>query len=101
MSQPPGHVDSAYPNHVCLLKKALYGLKQAPRAWFHKLASVLANLGFKSSQSDSSLFIRGDSHSITLVLIYVDDIIVTGSKASLVTSLIASLASQFSLKDLG
>jgi Reverse transcriptase (RNA-dependent DNA polymerase) len=75
------------------------GLKQAPRAWFHKLASTLFTLGFKASQSDSSLFILGTSSSILLVLVYVDDIM--GSDATLVTNLISSLASQFSLKDLG
>ncbi|GJT66043.1 ribonuclease H-like domain-containing protein [Tanacetum coccineum] len=31
MHQPPGFVDSRYPNHVCLLQRSLYGLKQAPR----------------------------------------------------------------------
>jgi Reverse transcriptase (RNA-dependent DNA polymerase) len=92
-------VDFSFPNHVCLLKKALYGLKQAPHAWFHKLAYALSILGFVASQSDSSLFIRGDSTSITIILIYVDDIIVTGSDVALVTSLISSLGSQFSLKD--
>ncbi|GJU62262.1 ribonuclease H-like domain-containing protein [Tanacetum coccineum] len=30
MHQPPGFVDSRYPNHVCLLQRPLYGLKQAP-----------------------------------------------------------------------
>jgi Reverse transcriptase (RNA-dependent DNA polymerase) len=101
MSQPPGFLDSSFPNHVRLLKKALYGLKQAPCAWFHKLASALLTLGFATSQSDSSLFICGDSTSITIVLVYVDDIIITGSDVSLVTSLISSLGFQFSLKDLG
>ncbi|GKF64655.1 ribonuclease H-like domain-containing protein [Tanacetum coccineum] len=38
MHQPPGFVDSRYPNHVCLLQRSLYGLKQAPRAWFQRFA---------------------------------------------------------------
>lgn len=101
MAQPPGFSDPLHPSHVCCLKKALYGLKQAPRAWFHKLASALASLGFKASQSDPSLFISTYSSSITIVLVYVDDIIITSSVSHHVTSLITSLASQFSLKDLG
>ncbi|KAJ4819362.1 reverse transcriptase [Rhynchospora pubera] len=57
MSQPPGFVDTAYPNHVCLLTKSLYGLKQAPRAWFQKLSSALLDVGFVASNYDPSLFI--------------------------------------------
>jgi Reverse transcriptase (RNA-dependent DNA polymerase) len=87
MSQPSGFTDFSLPNHVCLLKKALYDLKQTSRAWFHKLASSLSTLGFKASQSDSSLFICGDSTSLILVLVYVDDIVITSSNSSLVTSL--------------
>ena len=32
MSQPPGFIDSQYPQHECIVKKSLYGLKQAPRS---------------------------------------------------------------------
>ena len=32
VEQPPGFVDSKFPNHVYRLDKALYRLKQAPRA---------------------------------------------------------------------
>jgi Reverse transcriptase (RNA-dependent DNA polymerase) len=102
---------SLCPNHLalltchfqimCLLKNILYDLKQAPRAWFHKLASALSTLGFKASQLDSSLFIHGNTSSIVMVLVYVDDIIVTGSDVNQVNSPISSLASQFSLKDIG
>ena len=34
VEQPPGFVDSQFPNHVYRLDKALYGLKQAPKAWY-------------------------------------------------------------------
>jgi Reverse transcriptase (RNA-dependent DNA polymerase) len=79
MSQHPGFIDSIFPTHMCHLEKALYDLKQAPRAWFHKLAASLSALNFVASQSDPSLFILHIDTSITLVLIYVDDILVTGS----------------------
>ncbi|GJZ38470.1 ribonuclease H-like domain-containing protein [Tanacetum coccineum] len=36
MHQPPGFLDSRYPNHVCLLQRSLYGLKQASRALFQR-----------------------------------------------------------------
>jgi Reverse transcriptase (RNA-dependent DNA polymerase)/GAG-pre-integrase domain/gag-polypeptide of LTR copia-type len=101
MSQPLGFIDSTYPSHVCRLTKALYGLKQAPRAWFHKLASSLLALGFIASTSDPSLFLCHTSTSLTIVLIYVDDILLTGSDSSFILQLISSLSTSFSLKDLG
>ncbi|KAM1659561.1 hypothetical protein COP2_002715 [Malus domestica] len=77
MQQPPGFADSTKPHHVCQLHKSLYGLKQAPRAWYDKLHAALASLGFVGSQSDHSLFVKKDK-ALVFVLVYVDDILVTG-----------------------
>ncbi|KAJ4807334.1 Gag/pol [Rhynchospora pubera] len=101
MHQPPGFVSNSSPSHVCLLKKALYGLKQSPRAWFHTLSAVLLELGFHGSKFDPSLFIAHQNSQTTIVLVYVDDIIITGSSSSRVTALIATLQQRFALKDLG
>lgn len=101
MTQPEGFVDPKAPNLVCRLHKALYGLKQAPRAWFEKLRSALTSFGFVSAKSDHSLFIRHHMHHTTFVLVYVDDILITGSNTTEVQSLIQNLHSTFSLKDLG
>uniref|UniRef100_A0A803QBT0 Reverse transcriptase Ty1/copia-type domain-containing protein n=1 Tax=Cannabis sativa TaxID=3483 RepID=A0A803QBT0_CANSA len=60
----------------------------------------MTSLGFVSSQSDHSLFILHTLISTTIVLVYVDDILVTGSDSQVVTRLIAALNSEFSLKDL-
>lgn len=101
MAQPPGFEDPTKPSHVCRLSKALYGLKQSPRAWFQALSSALLSQGFKASCYDPSLFILASQGASLIVLIYVDDIIVTGSSATLVHSFIASLQHKFALKDLG
>ncbi|KAJ4758161.1 polyprotein [Rhynchospora pubera] len=101
MQQPPGFVDVNHPSHVCLLHKSIYGLKQSPRAWFHTLSTTLMELGFHGSKFDPSLFISHTAGQITVVLIYVDDIIVTGSDMTQVASLITTLQSHYPLKDLG
>ena len=101
MSQPPGYSHPQFPNHVCKLEKALYGLKQAPHAWFSKLSTKLLSLGFLGSRSDSSLFIYKDSSFEMYVLIYVDDIIITYSKSSVIDELLLVLISDFAVKDLG
>ena len=86
---------------VCKLTKALYGLKQAPRAWFSKLSSALQQYGFKFTRSDVSLFTQTTTSSITYILVYVDDIIITGSSPQEIAALIQHLNSNFALKDMG
>ena len=101
MHQTPGYVNSAHLDYVCKLHKSLYGLKQAPRAWFKRFASHLLHLGFTTSIANSSLFIICSAKTIIYLLLYVDDIIVTGNDASQVHNLIVALGQVFELKDLG
>ena len=101
MRQPPGFESSDYPSFVCKLNKALYGLKQAPRAWFDKLKTALQTKGFQNSISDSSLFIFKENSAVTYVLVYVDDILITGSNSTYITQLMIDLNDEFALKTLG
>lgn len=101
MKQPQGFIDAKSPNYVCKLVKSLYGLKQAPMAWNSKFTSVLPSLGFKVSQSDTSLFFKHDETDIIILLLYVDDIILTGSNSSKIQMVITQLAELFDLKDMG
>jgi len=63
---------------LCLLK-SLYGLKQAPLAWFARLSSALAELGFLSCSFDPCVFISSDYNVI--IVVYVDDITTVGTKS--------------------
>ncbi|KAM1714592.1 hypothetical protein ACFX11_025429 [Malus domestica] len=100
MQQPPGFIDPSKPHHVCQLRKSLYGLKQAPRAWFDKLFQALLQFGFVQSSSDVSLFVLNGSSPV-IVLVYVDDILVTGPNSSACTQFIHKLSTLFPIKDLG
>ena len=101
MVQPQGFVDSRYPTHVCKLQKALYGLKQALCAWYLKLSSALLSWDFVQCQSDSCMFLYMKSSVVIILLVYVDDILLTGSHPTILQQLIAKLNGQFALKDLG
>ena len=74
-------------NKVCKLRKSLYGLKQASKQWFSKLSQTLLSLGYQQSKYDYSLFINKSSIDITLVAVYVDDIMITGSNTSKISHL--------------
>ena len=101
MQQPLGFVHPQHPSYVCYLHKTLCGLKKAPRAWFHKLSTSLTTWGFESSCAHTSLFFKHATSDVLLILVYVDDILVTSSCASQVTFFISQLSSTFSLRDLG
>lgn len=101
MEQPTGYVSKEHPHYVCRLKKALYGLKQAPRAWYGKVAQYLNFCGFKVSDADSSLFIKLESKLHLLVLLYVDDMIITGDNEAEISMLKEDLSVRFEMKNLG
>ncbi|KAH9671758.1 retrovirus-related pol polyprotein from transposon RE1 [Citrus sinensis] len=101
MPQPEGFEDKNRPSYICKLEKALYGLRQAPRAWFDKLKGALSSWGFKNSRSDTSLFFKRVESKIVIMLIYVDDIIITGSDSQGIEEVIKDLNTSFALKDLG
>ena len=101
MEQLAGFETKGSGHLVCRLHKSLYGLKQAPRAWYDKLKESLVNMGFDCSKADNSLFMKTSKSSTLLILIYVDDIIITGSNEVEIEKLVAVLNSSFSLKDLG
>ncbi|KAI5327491.1 hypothetical protein L3X38_026887 [Prunus dulcis] len=84
MRQPQGFEDSKYQTRVCRLRKSLYGLKQAPRAWNAKFTGHLPAIDFTVSHFDPSLFVKHVGSDSVILLLYVDDIILTGSKDSLV-----------------
>ncbi|KAL9997937.1 putative RNA-directed DNA polymerase [Helianthus debilis subsp. tardiflorus] len=101
MEAPPGFTESFKPGEVCRLKKSLYGLKQSPRAWFGRFTLAMKKYGFKQSNSDHTLFLKQRGKLITCLIIYVDDMIVTGNDEEEMKRLKANLFSEFEMKDLG
>jgi histone deacetylase 1/2 len=100
MQQPVGF-EVADKSLVCKLHKSLYGLKQAPRAWYDRLTQALLQMGFVKRKCDPSLLVRSHKGQHTYVLIYVDDILVTGSAPQLIQDVISKLNVSFALKQLG
>ena len=106
MDLPPGYLTHAERSKfngkpVCKLHKSIYGLKQASRQWNIKFTTAVCELGFVQSQADHSLFTRGTGSQFVAVLLYVDDIILSGPCMTAIQSVKLALSAQFKLKDLG
>lgn len=99
MSPPPGMFATPF-LEVCRLRQSLYGLKQASHVWFDKFRSTLLGFHFTQSQFDSSLFLCKTSAGIVLLLVYVNDIVIIGSDAALLTQL-QHLKASFHMNNLG
>lgn len=95
MRLPPGHEASSSSSLVCKLKKSLYGLRQASRQWYAKLSTALRSKGYSHSPNDYSLFLMKSNSSITIVAVYVDDILVTSDDIGEIQSLKEFLHHEF------
>jgi len=100
MTMPPGF-RSSNPHKVCRLHKSLYGLKQAPRQWFAKLSFKLLDYGFVRCYVDYSLFTYKKEGKFMVLLVYVDDLVLTGNDPILCASFKCYLNKCFHIKDLG
>ena len=98
--QPPPDL-SVESNKICHLRRAFYSLKQALRAWFSKFNSTISRLGYMASHYDSALFLRRTNKGTILLILYIDDMIITGDDLSGIQELNDFLSQQFEMKDLG
>jgi hypothetical protein len=101
IQQPQGFEVPGKEDLVCRLKKALYGLKQAPHAWYTHIDEWFQEKGVKKSSVDANLYFLCDGDSIVIVVLYVDDLILTGNDDGLILWLKNELCKEFEMKDLG
>ena len=98
MQKPQGFVSN--PSLVCKLKKSLYGLKQAPRAWYAKIDGFLLSLSFVRCKSDPNVYLKLMHGSLMIVVLYVDELLITGSSKKEISSLKDVMNHAFSMKNL-
>ncbi|KAE8731219.1 Detected protein of unknown function [Hibiscus syriacus] len=101
MEVPLGFDELKKDGRVCKLKKSIYGLKQSPRAWFERFTRAMKQHGYTQAQSDHIMFYKHNNGKIAILIVYVDDIVMTGDNTVELESLKNFLSNQFEVKDIG
>lgn len=100
MEPHPGFTEKFKKGEGCKLKKALYELKQSPRAWFGRFAMAMKKNGYHQSNTHHTLFLKRSQGRVTCLVIYVDDMIITGNDDGEIAALKQQLFREFEMKDL-
>ncbi|RVX21201.1 Retrovirus-related Pol polyprotein from transposon RE1 [Vitis vinifera] len=91
-----------WPLHQFDIKNAFLNGELEKKAWFDRFAKVIKNQGYQQGQSDHTMFFKQSNDGrMTILIVYVDDIILTGDDTGEVERLKKVLATEFEVKDLG
>ena len=101
MEQPPGYTKGGEKNLVCKPKRSLYGLKQSSRCWNTVFKEYMESTNFKQCTADPCIFIRSEGTDLTIISVYVDDLIIITKTPEMMRRIKDSLATRFKMKDLG
>lgn len=101
MQQPPGFAVPRSEHLVCHLRCSLYGLKQSPRTWYQEINSYLRQFGWSRSNADPNLYFLRDKGDLLILMLFVDDLLLTGSNSFRIRQIKALLGEKYKMKDLG
>lgn len=86
---------------MCNLEKSLYGLKQSGRNWNRLLHDCLTENDFTQNPTDHCVYAKQTKHGKTIMIIWVDDLIIAASNEKVMTNAKKMLSERFKMKDLG
>jgi hypothetical protein len=86
---------------VCQLKNSLYGLKKASRQWYENMDSYLLSQKFVCCKSDPNVYMLSTADSLLLLVLYVDDLLITGCSTSVIVAVKMILHDRFLMTDMG
>ncbi|KAJ1572182.1 hypothetical protein NDA15_006802 [Ustilago hordei] len=86
---------------VYKLIKGLYGLKQSGREWNLELDAYLRSMGFLSLPCAPCVYLRGTGEAKVIIAVYVDDMLITGPKRSLIDTIKRSITDKWKITDNG
>ena len=101
MEHPPGYVKEGKEHFVCKLKKSILELKQSPRHWNTVFKEHMESTNFKQCTTDACFFVRSEGTDLTIIAVYIDDLIIITKTPEKMRWIKNSLATHYKMKDLG
>ena len=100
MEIPEGFPNAGDPTKVYRVKRALYGRKQAPRAWYFRIDTWLTKQGYIRNKYDPNLYFATKEGKRVFILLYVDDLLITGDDKNRIAALKDALKREFDMTDI-
>ena len=100
MLQPPRCIVLRQEHLVCKLKCFLYGLRQSLRAWYAQIDIYLQHKGLRRTSTDPNVYYYRQGKTITILVLYVDELLITSSNPSHISTPKHDLNQEFEMKDL-
>ena len=83
------------------LRKSLYGLRTSPRSWNRTLDKTLRGMHFTATISDPCLYYRWRKGVLTIILVYVDDILIASIDTQYIEMIKKDICNQYAMTDMG
>jgi hypothetical protein len=100
MNQPHGFELKGQEQFFFKLIKVLYGLKQDPKAWYAKMNDYLRKVSFQRSESDDTICVHLQGKNLVILVMYVDDLIITGNNDHHIVQAKKKLHARFKMTNL-
>jgi hypothetical protein len=102
VSQPPGFKIKGEEYMVFRLHKSKYGLKHAPRSWNKRIDSFLVQQEFVKCKAENVVCVKNcKGYNLVCICLYLDDLVVTGSKFSEIDGFKRQIMKEFDMIGLG
>jgi hypothetical protein len=102
MHMPKGFRCPENEGQVCKMQRALYGLRQALRAWYARIDSYLRiKLTLTHGCIDSNMYFSITNGRYVILLLYVDDLLLTGDNEKGITKIKTKLMHEYEMTYLG
>ncbi|KAL0293905.1 UNVERIFIED_CONTAM: Retrovirus-related Pol polyprotein from transposon RE2 [Sesamum radiatum] len=99
MDQLEGFTFVGKEQKVCHLQRSIFGFKQASRSWNIHFDEVIRGYDFIKNDFDPYIYKKVSGSSITLLVLYMNDILLIGNDVKILGDTNAWLSTQFSMKD--